>query len=324
MVRPVLIRVALSGMLSLSALCVAGLPGMAPPAAAQSYELQDLRFQVQQLQAQLETLQRQAYGGAQMGGAPALGGAGGNVEVRLSKLETMYRELNGRIEEMGFQIKRLGDRIDVAQKDVDLRLSALEGGGGASAAGVDVASADAARPANDAAGMAASDGGGAPPPDGGMGTLGTLRGNPDEVAPPPPLAGRSTQTAALSPRDQYNAAMALLRQGDYAAAESGFSDFLSLYPDDGLAPNAQYWLGESHYVRGDYEAAAATFLGSVKQYPSGAKAPDSMLKLGMSLIEMGQAREACAALGEIGSRYPDASTAIKQRVQRERQRAGCS
>ena len=81
---------------------------------------------------------------------------------------------------------------------------------------------------------------------------GLPRPDPGAIAPPPQLTN-------LPAQEQYDAAMQLLRAGDYAGAEGGLQLFLELNPDNALAPNAAYWLAETHYVRKDYPAAAAAF-----------------------------------------------------------------
>jgi tol-pal system protein YbgF len=320
--------------------------GLAPvPAAAQSTnETRVLLDRVERLERDLNTVQRQVYrGGAPEGvtsDVPSAAGGGPAAaaqEVRLSAIEDQMRQLNGRIEELGFQAKQLSDRMEKMQQDMEFRLSALErgqGGGVAPMPGIAAVpgAADSSPPGTDG-GFAAS-----PPPSGpatggpALGApprpLGTVDPNAVAAVPPPAAAaaGDDIPTTVIggTPKEQYEQSRAKILQKDYSGAASGLEAFLKAYPDDPLAGAAQYWLGESHYAQGHFDAAAAAFLTGLKKYPKSSKAPDSMLKLGMTLNEMGQKKESCATLAEIPNRYPQASLAIKQRAQKERERAGCA
>ncbi|MDF1734627.1 MAG: tol-pal system protein YbgF [Minwuia sp.] len=126
------------------------------------------------------------------------------------------------------------------------------------------------------------------------------------------------------PKDQYIHAFGLLQAKRFAESEEAFRAFLELHPEHELAGNAQYWLGESHYVRQDYEAAASAFLTGYQKYRTSTKAPDNLLKLGITLVVLEQKQDACAVFNELSDRYPTASSSIKRRMQREKQKAGCA
>lgn len=106
--------------------------GVSDGARAQSQNLVD---RVERLQKELITLQRHVYGGGgQAGGAVEAteGGAkplGARVELRMSQLETQVRALTGNVEQIGFQINQLNQRLDKLVADVDRRLQQLEQGG---------------------------------------------------------------------------------------------------------------------------------------------------------------------------------------------------
>jgi tol-pal system protein YbgF len=123
--------------------------------------------------------------------------------------------------------------------------------------------------------------------------------------------------------EQYQYAFGLLRQNKYDDAEKALRVFIDQNPEHQLTGNANYWLGETYYVRGDYKKAAITFAQGVKTYPQSGKAPDNMLKLGMALAALGQGKDACLAFNEVGKRYPQASDALKERVNKEQQRNSC-
>jgi tol-pal system protein YbgF len=135
---------------------------------------------------------------------------------------------------------------------------------------------------------------------------------------------RAPDRSTLTPEQQYNAAVELLRAGNYQGAEDGLKLFLDLHPDDPLASNAAYWLGESYYVRKNYAAAAAAFARNYQTYGKQVgKAPDNLLKLGMSLSALGEAEKACVSFQQIETAFNQVPTHIEQAVVRERERAGC-
>jgi tol-pal system protein YbgF len=242
-------------------------------------------------------------------------------EVRLAQLEEEIRRLTGRIEQLEFGQRTLEQRIDELVQDLDRRLLALEGNAGGGAR--DTSALDQPAPPEPVEPEAAA---GSEVPAGGEATLGSVpesalselpRPDPESIAPPPAVA-------ALPPQQQYDAAMQLLRAGDYAGAEGGLQVFLDLNPDHALAPNAAYWLAETHYVRKSYAAAAAAFARNYRVYgKEDTKAPDNLLKLGMSLASLQETEKACRTYDELDTEFPNAPAHIQQALARERARAGC-
>jgi len=139
--------------------------------------------------------------------------------------------------------------------------------------------------------------------------------------------GAGAQVATLppsdSPRDSYDMAYGYITRKDYALAEDGFRNFLRRFPSDRLVPEAQYWLGETMFQRQRYRDAAEQFLGVSTKFESNARAPDALLRLGQSLAAMGEREAACASLAEVLRKYPRASVAIRQGVDREQKRVRC-
>jgi tol-pal system protein YbgF len=137
-----------------------------------------------------------------------------------------------------------------------------------------------------------------------------------------PNAIENVSLAPESPEALYERSNESLLRRQFGDAESGFSSFVSKYPEHSLAGSAQYWLGETYYAQGDFRQAAQNFLQGYKGYPKSRRAPDSLLKLGISLNKLGQTQQACAAFGAIGGEFPNAVDA-KKRAQAESKRAGC-
>jgi tol-pal system protein YbgF len=247
-------------------------------------------------------------------------------EVRLARIEEELRQLTGRIEQLEFGQRALEGRIDQLIQDLDQRLLALEGGGAAAAAqGTGQATRQALAPRAEGQGGAA-----AQPETAGAAidrVLGIVpqsalldlpRPDPGTIPPPP-------EASSLPPQQQYDAAMQLLRAGDYPGAQGGLQLFLDLNAEHALAPNAAYWLAETHYVRKDYAAAAAAFARNYRLYgKDDAKAPDNLLKLGMSLQGLEETDKACRTYAELAKEFPNAPAHIQQALSRERERAACA
>lgn len=274
--------------------------------------------------------------------------------MRIGQLEEQIRSLNGRIEEMSFQLLQMQEQLRKTQEDNEYRFQDLESGKGGSGksgalerpAGSDpqtnsqtAATEPPADPSAAGNGDTASAGSTAKPPQ----TLGSIRfddkGNPigtdmsesasigsgalpDLEAGLPPVDSQST--AALDkPDDIYNAAYGHVLSGDYQLAEKEFRDYLEVFPEGEKAADASFWLGEAQYSQGNFNDAAKTFLNAHQTYGTSKKAPEMLLKLGMSLAALDNRETACATLREVGKRYPNASKAVKTKVTSEQGRLSC-
>ncbi|AIC28820.1 YbgF domain-containing protein [Rhizobium etli bv. mimosae str. IE4771] len=287
--------------------------------------------------------------------APVVKVQSGDAEVRVQQLEEQLRQLNGRIEEMSFQLLQMQETIRKQQEDNEFRFQQLEktgAGGGGAKAPVKKSETDAAPAASGGDDVArviqAPQGAETAPstdvPDNtGLGQppkqLGSIEfdqnGNPvggsvDENAsigsgPLPDASGRTPQqTASLgSESDQYKAAYGHVLSGDYGTAEQEFNQYIARYPSSARAADANFWLGEALYSQGKYNEAAKTFLNAHQKYGSSEKAPEMLLKLGMSLAALDNKETACATLREVSKRYPKASRAVISKVASEQKRLAC-
>jgi tol-pal system protein YbgF len=305
--------------------------------AAQPLRAQSVEDQLQRLQRELSDLQHQIYSGGTPPPAAAGGGSGGmaptqaaRIQLQLEEFEVQLQQLTGRMEDMGFRIETVSDRLDKLVADVDLRLRNLEEGGlppvGAEEPADDGGQMTAVPPSSEAPGTAPS-----PAQPGSIGSISESDlSNFQQQQPAAPAATPETpaggQSAALpggTPQEQYDHAFGLLRQANYPGAEQAFASFLAQHAEHPLAGNAKYWLGETYYVRGNYQQAAVTFAEGFEAYPNNSKAPDNLLKLGMSLASLGSTQDACGTFSVLLDRYADAPATILSRAQRESQRLGC-
>lgn len=155
------------------------------------------------------------------------------------------------------------------------------------------------------------------PPQPGTGQLGSMAVTMDQ-------SGNIIGTAKDSPTAAYESAFTMLRNQDYAGAQSAFDTFIKQNPDHQLVPNAMYWLGETYYVRNDFDRAVRIFAEAYQKYPKGAKAPDNLLKLGMSLAGQGKTKDACIALGQLKKEYPAGAAPVLSRGEQEMTRLNCA
>ena len=319
---------------------------MALPASAQSRDVQPLVNTIERLERQLQALERTVYrGGPRPAGAsgtssatggPAPQAAVSQLQIKSSQLEEQMRGLTGQIEEMGFKINQIGERLDRLVADVDFRLRALEGTDGQTNA---VPGATAADPRTSSGPSVASRSApanfnGAPASSpGSLGSLTQKQIDAAGIKPPStdgtgPLqatasAGNASALPAGSPEERYNYARSFLMRRDFEGAEQALRAFVEAYPENDLTGAAQYWLGETYYVRNDFGTAARTFADGFQRYPDSGKAPDNLLKLGMSLAALDRTEDACITLNKLASEYPKSSASIKQRAKSERTRLKC-
>jgi tol-pal system protein YbgF len=153
---------------------------------------------------------------------------------------------------------------------------------------------------------------------------GVTPSEPPQRAPGNAGAQVATLPPSDNPRDYYDLAYGYVLRKDYALAENGFRAFLQRFPGERLVPDAQYGLGESLFQRQRYRDAAEMFLAVSTKFDTHARAPDALLRLGQSLAAMGEREAACASLAEVMRKYPRASVAVRQGVDREQKRVRCS
>lgn len=107
----------------------------------------------------------------------------------------------------------------------------------------------------------------------------------------------------------YVAAFSHLAGARYAAAESGFQNFLHDYANHRHAPNARYWLASAQYSQGKNDLAAANYRQIIADPHAQAKAPEAMLQLARLYRHQGFAAEAERLFEQLHSSYPDSPQA---------------
>ncbi len=281
--------------------------GQIRPAWSQQPTVSSLSTRIEQLQAAFNRLQQQVQ---QLAGS-ADSNLLANQEIRLQELQNELTFVNGQMEELGYALRQLAERLDKEQQETDYRLKNLE---------ELLAQKNGQNLGNQLPGQ-------------------NRRQDMDSIPPYKPFSSRPTSPTTMpsvptvpdqsnilpsgTMQSQYDFAFSLLKQGNYEEAGQAFQEFLELYPQRELSGNAAYWLGESYYARKDYQRSAQIFAEGFKNYPGSSKAPDNLLKLALSLSNLGSTVEACATLKVLGQRFPQATPTILERMRSERQRLNC-
>ncbi|OED50497.1 tol-pal system protein YbgF [Endozoicomonas sp. (ex Bugula neritina AB1)] len=123
-------------------------------------------------------------------------------------------------------------------------------------------------------------------------------------------APKSTEDQLIA-REQadYQSAFGLIRDREFDRALVALRKFLKDYPQGELSDNAQYWLGEVLMAQEQYESARDEFKIVIAHYPDSAKVPDSAYKLGRLFDLLGNEAEARKYLESVVSQYPGSSAA---------------
>jgi tol-pal system protein YbgF len=230
--------------------------------------------------------------------------------LRIDRLESENRRLNGEVEQMQFQVQRLEDVLKKMQADVDFRFQDLEGGAAARPKGkTDETVTAPEKPKQKAAVDTPQIVTDEPVTDEPV----TDEPKPKTEGPAPPVSGDSLADG--------NAALEAER---YADAEVAFRAFLKANSKGKGASDAMFGLGESLYLRERYADAAEHYLNITNQFPKATRAPEALLRLGMSLKALGATTEACSTFAEVSKKYPAAPGPVKEAVKRQRNAAKCS
>lgn len=214
-----------------------------------------------------------------------------DLATRLDEVETQLRTLRGDVEQLQHDLEGARERQRELYLDVDRRLRRLEVGGSAG--------------------------------EGAGGSLDLSVGDDEQASSNDTLdssasGSQSDEASGSSPREEYEAAFELLRDGRYDAAGDAFQAFLEEHPDSRLGANARYWLGEVHYVTRAFEEAVTEFQRVIEDYPDSGKVPDAHLKLGFTFYELERWQEAREHLEMVVENYEDSSVARLARTRLDR------
>lgn len=129
------------------------------------------------------------------------------------------------------------------------------------------------------------------------------------------LDGREFQVAPEE-RSQYEAAIGLVRRGDFSEAVAALNAFLKRYSASGYADSVRFWLGNAQYGKRDYKDAIATFRAFVAGNPDHPRAAEALLALGNCQAELKDNKAARRSFEDVIKSYPgtEAAQAAKERL----------
>ncbi len=262
---------------------------LAVASTAKAQDVSVLQQELEDMREDIKILQRRAYNNEDKG----------DTVVQVSRLDEQVRSTSGKLDELEYKIKQLDEKIDMINRDIDVRIKLLEG--------KKIDSSVSANMPDNTPKFAA----------------------PVAVDAPQSIVGGSISGGELRPAkgdsapEIYQAGLEALKANQYAEAEKAFTKVVTRFSGDRLAGNAQYWLGETFYARQEYDKAAIAFAKGYQQYHDNAKAADSLLKLGMSMKALKKNKEACAAFVSLPTEFPKAEKNVKDRAAAEKKNLGC-
>ena len=267
----------------------------------------------------------------------------GEAALRIERIETQMRTLNGQVEELTFQLRQLTEQIKRMQEDNEFRFQELEAGRGKKRTDAPAAAPAAGAGATDTAALSIPPAdpaplGGAPAGD----ALDVGAGFAMEPLPVPDTlpgvaAGSSAVTAAPPqtlgqlPVDSAGGFDFSSGPLDLTAMSGGGAPPVAAAPSEALPPldtasdatyppaagtqvaalptaldpRDAYDAAYNHVLRGEYDAAEAGFRRFLDAHPSDRLAPDAQFWLGESLYARADYRGAAQAFLKGYTEYPD-------------------
>ncbi len=111
----------------------------------------------------------------------------------------------------------------------------------------------------------------------------------------------------------FDAAMAVMRRGDFTGAAKGFGDLLGRYPQSGYRGSALFWQGTALYTTRDYNGALAAFRALIQAAPEHVRAPEATLSIANCQVELKDVPAARETLKRLLAEYPQSEAAATAR-----------
>ncbi|MEO5658874.1 MAG: tol-pal system protein YbgF [Polaromonas sp.] len=110
-------------------------------------------------------------------------------------------------------------------------------------------------------------------------------------------------------KQEFELALATLRKGDFAAAQTSFTGFMKRYPQSGYKSSALFWLANAQYALRDYKSAVTNFRTLATTDPEHQRAPEALLSMANCQVELKDTKAARKTLEELIKAYPQAEAA---------------
>ena len=247
--------------------------------------------------------------------------------LKLSEVESQFRELTNKFEEINFKIDKLSNRLSKVQADNQLRFQDIENSLGSENFDQKLTSVPKKQLEKKLPGSSE-------PQD--LGSISYKDTETNETTQK--IQSIETTSTILTetfkseqnllpddtPEKQYKFATSFLKVGDYSTAERAFREFVLTNSEHKLAGNAQYWYAETFRIRQLYTDAASAYLEGYQKYPKGEKAPINLLKLGVSMVQIGEKEQGCKMIEGVEKQYPKANQSVLQKAKYESKKFECS
>ncbi len=117
-------------------------------------------------------------------------------------------------------------------------------------------------------------------------------------------------------KQEFDAALAIFRKGEFAPAQTAFGNFLKRYPQTGYRPVALFWLGNAQYALRNYRDAVTNFRSLVQADPEHVRAPEAVLAIANCQVELKDVKAARKTLEDLVKAYPqsEAASVAKERL----------
>jgi tol-pal system protein YbgF len=247
--------------------------------------------------------------------------------LKLSEVESQFRDLTNKFEEINFKIDKLSNRLSKVQADNQLRFQDIE---------KSLSSGEVTQKLTSKSKVPLDKKlpGSSQPQD--LGSISYKDTETKEVSQK--IQSVETTSSILTetfeaeqnilpneiPEKQYEFATSFLKVGDYATAERALREFVKNNSEHKLAGNAQYWYAETFRIRQLYSDAATAYLEGYEKYPKGEKASINLLKLGVSMVQIGEKEQGCKMIQGVEKQYPKANQSVLQKAKYESKKFECS
>ena len=248
--------------------------------------------------------------------------------LKLSEVESQFRELTNKFEEINFKLDKLSNRLSKIQADNQIRFQDIE----SAISSGEITTQLSSKPKTDTKTEILP--GSSQPQD-----LGSISYKDTETSETTQQIQSVNTTVTvvtetfqaeekilpqdLSPKKQYEFATSFLKVGDYSTAERAFREFVLSNSEHELAGSAQYWYAETFRIRQLYTDAASAYLEGYQKYPKGNKAPINLLKLGVSMVQIGEKDQGCKMINGVELQYPKANQSVIQKAKYESKKFEC-
>lgn len=140
-------------------------------------------------------------------------------------------------------------------------------------------------------------------------TLSKSKVQTQSTAAATPVAGSdsSLPVADAQAVKMYQNAYNLLVKNKLSESATGFSNYVTKYPNNSLTPNAWYWLGQVQYKQKNYQDARVSFLNTAK-FKGSTKRADALYKLGVTSKALGDKDKAKKFFEVLIKTYPTSSS----------------